>query len=501
MAKLRSLSITSPLVFAMPFKSEWAQQPIDLNSPLNSGSWDDAGTLSFSRGVVLAKNDAKFLYLALDVVQDTGNDSSTNDYFWLSFDVNRDRGITANQDINYGLYPGQPDKLGRQFYLGPGSWTGLQSSPSLSEVRQEFGPSMNSSTPHRIWKFKLDLKEINVAISWPLSTPFTYFGFRVKSTNPSFTTDFPGNFFKDFTKLRQLILSRKPTIPSAQLGPLVGSVGLIPTTKIDAGGRATTDAGYYVAVQNAAFGGTLNLIGNRAKIQDLWNQGIKKYRVEITPPGGSAQKLISNWSNYRWNGSTYVLESFSASTLGFYELTNPAQDYSIDDLLIQFPTTALLPGLYQIKVIFYKRVGAVDVPDANQTLGLFIDNSLPAVNIDSIKHGRTEVSACAIETIGAAPDGLNFRISANDPEGNLLGINFYATYGAGQSVGIFSEGYTPAKGNWGGYTNHLVPASGNWRPPQSCAYSFVLTASARTTNGYNYIGHNSIHRNLTLLLG
>lgn len=501
MAKIRSLSITSPILFALPLKSEWAQTPIDINAPFQSGGWEDSGTLKFSRGVVHAKNDAKFLYLALDLTEDKGNDTGTNDYFWLTFDKDRNRSITANQDVNYGLYPGQPNKLGKQYYLGPGTWTGLQPDPSLSEVRQEFGSSVNSSDSHRIWKFRIDLNEINVALSWPLSTPFTYFGFRVKSSNPAFTTDFPGDFFKDFTKLRQLIFSRKPSIDPGLLGPLVGSVGLIPTTQIDATGRATTDPGYFVPVQNAAFGGTLNLIGNRIKIQDLWNNGIKKYKVEITPPGGSPQKLISNWSNYRWSGSTYVLESFAPSSLGFYELANPGNDYSIDDLLIQFPTTALLPGLYQVKVTFYKRVGPIDLPDATQTLGLFIDNHVPAVNIDSIKHGSSEVSACAIESIGAAPDGLKFKITANDPEGNLLAVNFYATYGAGLSVGIHSESYTTALGLWTGFVEKTIPASANWRPPQSCAYSFVIGVSARTTNGYGYIGHNSTHRNLTLLLG
>jgi hypothetical protein len=502
MAKVvKSLSITTPILFAFPFKSEWAQTPIDINKPLSSGDWEDAGTLKFSRGVVLAKNDANFLYLALDLTDDHGNDAGTNDYFWLSFDVNRDRAITANKDVNYGLYPGQPNKLGKQFYLGPATWTGLQPDPSLSEVRQEFGASSNSSSSHRIWKFQIDLKEINVALSWPLSTPYTYFGFRVRSSNPAFTTDFPGNFYKDFTKLRQLILSRKPVIPPADLGPLVGSVGLIPTTKINASGRATTDAGYFVFVQNAAFGGTLNLIGNRTKIQQLWDSSIKKYKVEITPPGGSAQKLISNWSNYRWNGTTYVLETFAPSALGFYELANPGNDYSIDDLLIQFPTSALLPGLYQIKVTFYKRVLAVEVPDATQTLGLYIDNHLPAINIDSIKHGASEVSACAIETIGAAPDGLKFKVTGHDPEGNLRQVSFAATYGSGLSTGIYSEAYDLSKGNWQGFIAKTIPESGNWRPPQSCAYSFIVTAWARTTNGYGYIGHISTHRNLTLLLG
>ncbi|MDN3203194.1 hypothetical protein [Algoriphagus sediminis] len=495
--RIKKLSITNPLLFAFPLRSEWAVTPVDINKPFNAGDWSDSGKLKFSRGFVYAKNDARYLYLALDVVQDTGNDRGTGDYFWLSFDKNRDRKITANTDINYALYPNQPNRLARQYYLGPGRWTGILPDSSSSEVIQEFGPSEESSASHRIWKFKIELSEINVALSWPFSPPYTYFGFRVKSSNPGFTTDFPGNFYRDFTKLRQLILSRKPSIPTGELGPVIGGIGLIPKTKINQStGRATTDSGYYVHVENAAFGGTLNLIGNRTKLSQLWSQGARKYEVYIDPPSGPTQKLISNWSNYRWNGSTYVLESFAASFQGAYTLANPSADYSIDDLLIQFPTTALLPGKYKITVRFYKG----RVVTATDSVIIYIDNHVPDVNIESIRHGNNEVSACAIENIGPSPDGIKFKITANDSEGNLRSVSFRATYGNSQATSIYSEGYDLSKGNWAGFSNKNVPATGNWRPPQSCAYSFVLTAWARTTNGYGYKGHNSTFRNLTLLL-
>jgi len=73
-------------------------------------------------------------------------------------------------------------------------------------------------------------------------------------------------------------------------------------------------------------------------------------------------------------------------------------------------------------------------------------------------------------------------------------------YAEGQSVGVFSESYIPSMGDWVGSVKRSIPSTGNWRPPQSCAYSFVLVASARTTNGYSWIGNNQTHRNLTLLL-
>jgi hypothetical protein len=62
--------------------------------------------------------------------------------------------------------------------------------------------------------------------------------------------------------------------------------------------------------------------------------------------------------------------------------------------------------------------------------------------------------------------------------------------------------FTPAPGaNWAGVQNFAVPTvPANWRPPIQCAYSFIIQASARTTNGYGYIGHSTYHRNLTLLV-
>jgi hypothetical protein len=79
-----------------------------------------------------------------------------------------------------------------------------------------------------------------------------------------------------------------------------------------------------------------------------------------------------------------------------------------------------------------------------------------------------------------------------------LGVGFRATYGENQTTGIYNEGYSPSKGNWKGFEDKLLPDT--WRPPVSCAYSFVLTATARTTNGYGYIGRSTYHKNLTLLL-
>ncbi|HEX6428698.1 MAG TPA: hypothetical protein VF008_13475 [Niastella sp.] len=502
-------SVSIPPIFTAitALTSKWAESTIDPTTSIMDPSWTGAGEFQFAKGWVFAKNDSKFLYMALDVVGDTGNDFGTGDYYWLSFDVDENKGISANKDVNYGPFPGFPNKLGLQKYLGPGTWTGI-SEPPESKCRVEFGPSPKSAVPHRIWKFKIALPEINATLFSLLGLPYTYFGFRVSSSNPAFTGDYPANFFNSFTNLTKLYFARKPAPSPALLGAIIGTVGLIPTSASVLNavtGRATTTAGYFVEAHNAAFGGVLNFIANRVNVTALIGIGANKYRILHAVPGSASfLPLVSAWTNYRWNGANYVPIAFSANANKQYTLTNPAEEYSIDDLLIQFSTLGMDTGLHRFKVEFFKADGVTPVASAPQVLTLYVDNNVPTVNINSIKHGAVEVAACAIEKIGPGADGLTFNVTANDPEGNLRAWSFSATYGENQAVGIYSQAYETAvpPGNvWAGVQNFAVPTvPAAWRPPIQCAFSFIVQAWARTTNGYGYIGHSIYHRNLTLLV-
>src|ERR1044072_4393854 len=320
------ISLSHSFTAATAFDSKWTESPIDPATSIMDSAWNDAGLFQFPKGWVYAKNDAKFLYLALDVLADTGNDLGTGDYYWLSFDVDENRGISANKDVNYGLYPGNPNKMGIQKYLGPGVWTGI-SEPPESKSRIEFGPSQNSATPHRIWKFKIALTEINASLFSLLGLPFTYFGFRVHSANPALTIDYPANFYQNFSNLTKLYFSRKPAPNPALMGAIIGTVGLIPTSSSvlnAATGRATTTAGYYVEAHNAAFGGVLNFIDNSVDLTALIGVGANKYRIMHATPGSPTfLPLVSAWTNYRWTGANYVPESFGANASKQYTLVNP----------------------------------------------------------------------------------------------------------------------------------------------------------------------------------
>ena len=86
-------------------KSTWATNKIIPGGVLSSREWSGAGRMPIPAGYMMVKNNAEFLYVALDMVRDQGRDPGTGDYFWFSVDVNGNRQITPRTDINYGVPP------------------------------------------------------------------------------------------------------------------------------------------------------------------------------------------------------------------------------------------------------------------------------------------------------------------------------------------------------------------------------------------------------------
>lgn len=482
-------------------KSLWAATPITLDDQIEDAVWSGAieNQMSFGGGFMLAKNDAKYLYVVLDVIKDTHNDPGTEDYFWFTFDRNRNRAITPNHDVNYGCYRGNPNKIGRQYYLGAGRWTGLLNEEQKSACRSTFGVSPNSATPHRIWKFRFRLSDLNVNLLWWWFSSYTKFGFRVHSSKPNLNYDTPTNFFRDFSKLHTLYFSRKPAISTVDLGPVIGSIGLIPTTKINSSGRANTASNYFIYARNSAFGGLLNVIGNRSRMDQLPGLGAKKYKVfHRSGTSGSFAEFVTSWYNYKWNGSDYILEAASPDSSNFYKMPSAGVDYSIDDLLFQFNSTQLNTGVHQFKVKFYNAAGVeVGAVSPEQIVTLYIDNNVPEVSIHSIKYKNVEVGACGIVDLQNPTDVLDIDFEGFDTEGNLLDYSLTARWGEGDSENIVYKKYDPAtmSGNWQG-SHHIA---GSFNPKVTCAHSFNVYARARTTNGYGYIGKNTAYRYVTII--
>jgi hypothetical protein len=491
----------------MVLNSKWAANPIQLSATLDDSVWANSNfqKLPVAANVWLyLRNDANNMYLAIDMPDETTNSSAANDYFWLSFDVNRNSAITANKDVNFGTTPAHPGKIGKQFYISANTWTGLVNYPG--DYMFAFEASPKNATPHKVWKLRIPLSEFGINLS--LLQVIAWMGLRINVGGNQY--NFPLNFSNTgFNTMNTsvLVFARNAVIDPALMGPVMAAVGLIPTAAsvIDpASGRATTAAGYYVVVNKAAFGGTLNLIFNHNNINILRAAGAVKYKMNYGLVGGGMSPLNSAWSNYRWVGNDVVLDAFGPDAGGYYMLPNAAAQYSIQDLLMQFNSALFPNGKYQFTVQFFNAANAV-VASPAQTLVLLIDNTVPVVSINKISKSTAPAvdvltNSCAPLTL-AAGEGLFLNITANDPEGDVSSLALGYAQGDGGGGTIYSDSFDASKPvNWVGITNFTAPTGATpWIPAKTCVYSFTVAAYARVTNGYSYIGYNSATRMLYIV--
>jgi hypothetical protein len=289
-----------------------------------------------------------------------------------------------------------------------------------------------------------------------------------------------------------------PSALSGNLGPVIGSVGLIGTGLIGADGYCNIPAAtpYYFHPQEAAFSGTLNLIGNAATLTALWAAGARKYKVLhrfgdtlAHVAGATWTPILQSWANFQIVGATDEWQSFGPDPGGFYPMVDPALPYTIQNLIFQWTTSGEPDDLHQFELQFFTMAG-VSVPTPAQVLTLKLDNQLATVDLINVLHAGAPISPCAIVTLASAIDGVQIEYEAFDPEGDLLNFALTAEYGHGLSADIYSDNYTPHANpahNWQGVSTDTRPVPpAVWVPPTTCAYLFRITAWTRTTNGYQF---------------
>ncbi len=194
--------------------SVWAASPPSIDGSIAFGEWTNTGQINLPHGYVTVANDNMRLYFLINLLGDSGDDTgSSADYFWLSFDKNKDGAITPNVDLNYGL-TNNTGNLRYQYYLGASSWTGLQPNTFSSRARG-FGcffadgslsisafPFRFSCSRHRVWELAIDLSELGVSPGQTVK-----FGLRTHSPTPAFTDNSPGNFYNNFSSLHTITLA------------------------------------------------------------------------------------------------------------------------------------------------------------------------------------------------------------------------------------------------------------------------------------------------------
>jgi hypothetical protein len=163
-------------------------------------------------------------------------------------------------------------------------------------------------------------------------------------------------------------------------GPILMGIGFVPVDKISpVSGLATTDPGYFYHVVNAPFGGSLPLMVNH---QRAFNDGARYYRVKVDGVVNSS----SPWSDYKWDGLHYYLNSTIPMTIGgnpgYYPVhpsselflwMNPSLGGFVD-------STSLGNGLHTVVLEFINAVGAL--VESSAPLSLLINNQCCMAGID-----------------------------------------------------------------------------------------------------------------------
>ncbi len=235
MAPLLLLMFSSVAMADVEVARQWAAAPPAIGGGASAAEWGDATVTRLAHGFMRTMNDGSFLYVLLDVVDDTTADPVPTtpdpfggDYFVLAFDVDLNRAVTPNVDFAYSTC--QDGRIFiKSFYLSASSFTGCRTVSAMSLAARGFGPTLHSATPHRFWEFRLDFDEIGVdPATWTTSAGAIQ---RVRvnvttaSQNPRFLTAQPDpDPYPNLTNMFQIDLATLPTFPPGSTGPIFAGV-------------------------------------------------------------------------------------------------------------------------------------------------------------------------------------------------------------------------------------------------------------------------------------
>lgn len=183
------------------------------------------------------------------------------------------------------------------------------------------------------------------------------------------------------------------------------------------------------------------------------------------------------------------------------------------------PAYAPSPGTVQFQIQGYDAAGAF-VVGATDTVTMYIDNTTPVLDLQSVRMGSQSGGDCALFSLTGEPNpaklivlfkaiqnqGFLGSYSLSVRKGNIGGFAIATTTGPmGEPSGALSHAYThgsalscgqlfgtrtpdePLANSADYVTAYIVPSSGNWLEAGQpfCTFSVNIGATMRRTNGYN----------------
>ncbi len=199
----------------LSMSSTYVDEPPDIDGSIGFGEWPMGNSLALGNGYIKVANDLHRLYVLVNILEDSTKDS--DDYFWLTFDVNRDGEITSYTDIQYSTNP-TTGEMRYQYFEGPGAWTGLQPE-TYSSMGEGFGcffadgtlfvrlnPYQITCNSHRVWELGIDLAEIGARAGG-----MARMGLRIGTVSSGFNESIPEDFTTNFSNLIEVDLASYPS--------------------------------------------------------------------------------------------------------------------------------------------------------------------------------------------------------------------------------------------------------------------------------------------------
>lgn len=477
-------------------RPRWAVRTPLINGVVSTGEWADAQMTPLKMAAMYTKNNGKYLFILLDFWKDTFSDPVGGDYYVLAFDVDRNRAVSPNVDLIYdSCQDGRP--FTKAYYLSASTYTGCKATDPNSAGVYGFGPTPGHPVKHRFYEFRLALTEIGIDPSaWTTSAgeiAIARLHVALVSRAPALGSYQPQN--RKFPLLPdsyyQIGLATLPSYPGGA-GLAFAGVGLVPKNYIFGGYANINMPSYYVAT-DAPFGGKLNVFGNWPYLRA---RGAASYKVWYRRNPGAWAELKQTWTNFQFIGGNWVPVAVGPDPVtGRYAVPSAAIIWYLPNLLVGWQSDQFPDGLYDLRLALFNAAGnPIADPPAN-LLRLAVINTPPEVKINRVLYNGVEQNACSIVRQGLAPSGFTFDISATDGRGALGTFVLQAIHGANLSEAIYSDGYSSHVNEsgphlWNGVSNLIVPVvppAARWRAPESCAYSFILSASSRSQNGYGLV--------------
>ncbi len=273
-------------------------------------------------------------------------------------------------------------------------------------------------------------------------------------------------------------------------GPIITRIGHIPSTEINfADGLATTNPAYFFYVKNASFGGSPHVMLNFPTMRAL---GAKYYRVYAA---GLLQQ--ETWNNYKWNGTTFVLQTVAPQTGGYYTVPLATELWATPDLGFVLDTTKLSNARHVVLVRLYN--AAHTLLASSGTVALRVDNNGPLMDIEEVWHDGVKLDECALVVSGSP--NLSFVFTARDPEAHLFNYSLVDRWGSGHSALVTSDQYIgvhDSSTTWTGVSS----ASVNYTLSNTaCSHSFALDGWSNTVNGFHRIHYRSDLEHIAVYLG